>query len=68
MLDRLAECGRVAIKFGLIKLAEGCNNVINRANPSLRAQVWTLYTTAEILLKKPSSGIDQKTGMKLNTF
>lgn len=67
-LDRLAECGRMAVKFGLLKYAEGANNVANRANPSLRAQVWTLYTSAELLLRKPSSDVDPKTGMKLNTL
>jgi hypothetical protein len=67
-LDRLAECGRMSIKAGLIKYAEGAAQVVNRGNPSLRAQVWSLYTSAELLLRKPSSDIDPKTGMKLNTL
>jgi len=37
-LDRLAECGRMAVKFGLINFAEGGNSVVSRANQaSLRA-------------------------------
>jgi hypothetical protein len=30
--------------------------------------VWTEYSKAELLIKKPSADIDQKTGMKLNTL
>jgi len=29
--------------------------------------VWTEYTKAELLLRKPSAEVDAKTGMKLNT-
>jgi hypothetical protein len=68
-LDRLAECGRMAIKYGLINYAEGACNVLARASQgSLRAQIWTEYTKAELLLRKPSADIDPKTGMKLNTL
>ena len=35
---------------------------------SLRAKVWTEYSKAELLIKKPSSELDKKTGMKLNTL
>lgn len=67
-LDRLAECGRMAVKFGIIPYAEGATNVVARASQgSLRAQIWTEYTKAELLLRKPSSDIHPKTGMKLNT-
>jgi hypothetical protein len=57
----------MSIKAGLIKYAEGACSVVNRGQASLRAQVWSLYTTAELLLRKPSQDIDPKTGMKLNT-
>lgn len=68
-LDRLAECGRMAVKYGLISYAEGACNVVARASPgSLRAQIWADYTKAELLLRKPSADIDPKTGMKLNTL
>ena len=68
-LDRLAECGRMAIKYGLVPLAEGACSVVNRANQKpLRSQVWTLYSDAEILLQKPSADVDPTTGMKLNTL
>jgi hypothetical protein len=68
-LDRLAECGRLAVRHGFIKYAEGACSVISRASQSsLRAQVWTEYTKAELLLRKPSAEVDPKTGMKLNTL
>lgn len=68
-LDRLAECGRMAIKYGYIPLAEGACSVVNRANQRpLRSQVWTLYSDAEVMLRKPSTDIDPATGMKLNTL
>lgn len=35
---------------------------------SLRAKVWSEYIKAELLLRKPSAGVDKKTGMKLNTL
>ena len=69
MQDRIAECGRIAIKYSLVQYAEGaCNTVARARQGSLRAKVWTEYTKAELLLKKPSSDIDPKTGMKLNTL
>ena len=69
MQDRIAECGRMAIKYGLIAYAEGaCTTVARARQGSLRAKILTEYTKAELLLKKPSSDIDPKTGMKLNTL
>ncbi len=66
-LDRLAECGRIAVKQGIINLSDGAVGVVARASKaSLRAQIWTEYSKAELLLKKPSSDLDPKTGMKLN--
>ena len=59
----------MAVKCGLISYAEGANNVVARASQgSLRAQIWTEYTKAELLLRKPSADIDPRTGMKLNTL
>jgi hypothetical protein len=67
--DRLAEAGRLAIKHNLIPLCEGACNVISRASQgSLRAKIWTEYSKAELILKKPKSEVDLKTGMKLNTL
>jgi len=69
MQDRVAECGRLSIKNNLIQYAEGACGVVARARQgSLRARVWTEYTKAELLLKKPSADIDPKTGMRLNTI
>jgi hypothetical protein len=59
----------MAVKYGLIAYAEGACNVVARASQgSLRAQIWTDYTHAELLLRKPAADIDPKTGMKLNTL
>ena len=69
MQDRVAECGRLSIKHNLVQYAEGACSVVARARQgSLRAKVWTEYTKAELLLKKPASDIDSKTGMRLNTI
>jgi hypothetical protein len=55
------------VKQGIINLGDGAVGVIARASKaSLRAQIWTEYSKAELLLKKPSSDLDPKTGMKLN--
>lgn len=67
-LERLAECGRMAIKYSLVPLAEGACSVVNRDNQKpLRSQIWTKYSEAEILLQKPSTDINPATGMKYNT-
>jgi len=53
----------------LIQYAEGACTAVSRARQgSLRAKIWTEYTKAELLLKKQSSEIDPKTGMRLNTL
>lgn len=48
-------------------MAEGAVIAQSRGQASLRAQVWTMYTQAEVLLKKPPPDIDPKTNMKLST-
>ena len=42
--------------------------ILRARQGSLRAKVWTEYSKAELLLKKPPTEIDIKTGMKLNTL
>lgn len=65
--DRLAEAGRMSIKYNLIELCEGaCNVIARQSQGSLRARIWTEYSKAELILKKPKSIVDPKTGMKLN--
>jgi len=50
--DRMAEAGRMAIKYDLIALCEGACNVISRSTQgSLRAKIWTEYNKAELTLK-----------------
>ena len=69
VLDRLSECGRLCVQNGLISYAEGVVNVTQRASQcSLRSQIWNEYTKAELLLRKPPTDVDPKTGMKLNSL
>ena len=42
--------------------------ILRARQGSLRAKVWTEYSKAELLLKKPPSELDTKSGMKLNTL
>lgn len=65
--DRMAEAGRMAIRYNLIALCEGSCNVIARSTQgSLRAKIWTEYNKAELTLKKTTKIIDPLTGMKLS--
>lgn len=65
--DRIAEAGRMAIKHNLIALCEGACNIIARSTQgSLWSWIWTEYSKAELILKKPWTKVDLKTGMKLN--
>jgi hypothetical protein len=65
--DRMAEAGRMAIRYDLIALCEGACNVISRSTQgSLRAKIWTEYNKAELTLKKKGKLIDPATGMKLS--
>lgn len=65
--DWIAEAGRMAIKHNLVALCEGaCNLIAWSTQGTLRSRVWTEYSKAELILKKPWSKVDFKTGMKLN--
>ena len=65
--DRMAEAGRMAIKYNLVALWEGSWNVIARSTQgSLRAKIWTEYNKAELTLKKTTKVVDPLTGMKLS--
>lgn len=65
--DRIAEAGRIAVKYGFLKLAEGSCIAIQRAKQSsLRAKIWNEYTRADLMLKSERKDINPKTGMKLN--
>lgn len=65
--DRMAEAGRMAIRYNLIALCEGACNVVSRCTQgSLRAKIWTEYNKAELTLKKKGKVTDPVTGMKLS--
>ena len=65
--DRVAEVGRIAIKYGYLRMCEGACVAIQKVRQiSLRAKVWSEYTKAELIMKRPLKEIDEKTKMKLN--
>ncbi len=63
--DRVAEASRLALKYGLIKLCEGCCLALGRAKQSsLRGKIWCEYSKAELIMKRPRDEINKKTKMK----
>lgn len=67
--DRLAEAGRVALKFFLVNIAESITNYLNKVSQmSQKALVLHEYNKAELFIKKAGSLIDDKTGMRLNSL
>lgn len=67
MQERLAECGRIALQFNLITIANSvCNFVGKVRQPTQKAMVLNEYNKAELLVKKAGPATDSKTGMKLN--
>eukprot|EP01022_Parablepharisma_sp_SALTPOND_P012569 TRINITY_DN161_c0_g1_i1.p1 TRINITY_DN161_c0_g1~~TRINITY_DN161_c0_g1_i1.p1 ORF type:complete len:1999 (+),score=278.18 TRINITY_DN161_c0_g1_i1:82-5997(+) len=63
--DRIAEVSRLALKYGLIKLCEGCCLALGRAKQSsLRGKIWAEYSKAELVMKRPRDEMNKKTKMK----
>ena len=63
--DRIAEASRIALKYGFIKLCDGCCLALGRAKQSsLRAKIWSEYSKAELNMKRPREEINKKTKMK----
>jgi len=67
--DRLAEASRLALKYGFIKLCEGCCLALGRAKQSsLRGKIWSEYSKAELVMKRPRDELNRKTKMKKTPY
>lgn len=67
MQERLAEAGRVALRFNLVSLANSIVTYLGKTRqPSQRALILNEYNKAELLIKKKGEFIDKKTGMSMN--
>jgi hypothetical protein len=67
MQERLAEAGRIALRFGLSNLAGSIVSFLAKTRqPSQKALVLNEYNKAELLVKKKGDYVDKKTGMSMN--
>jgi len=65
--ERLAESGRIALKFNFINIANSiCNFLIKIRQPNQKAMVLNEYNKAELLIKRKGEAIDKKTGMMMS--
>jgi hypothetical protein len=66
MQERLAEAGRVALRFNLVSLANSIVAYLGKTrNLSQRALILNEYNKAELLIKKKGEFIDKTTGMTM---
>lgn len=67
MQERLAEAGRIALRFGLTNLGSSIVSFLGKTRqPSQKALVLNEYNKAELLIKKKGDYVDKKTGMSMN--
>jgi hypothetical protein len=67
MQERLAEAGRIALRFGLTNLATSIVSFLGKTrHPSPKGLVLNEYNKAELLVKKKGDYVDKKTGMSMN--
>ena len=67
MQDRLAEAGRVALRFNLVNLANSIILFLGKTRqPSQRALILNEYNKAQILIKRKGEYVDKKTGMTMS--
>lgn len=67
MQERLAEAGRIALRFNLTNLASSIVSFLGKTRqPSQKALVLNEYNKAELLVKKKGDYVDKKTGMSMN--
>lgn len=65
--ERLAEAGRIALKYNIISIASSITNFLSKARqPNQKAMVLNEYNKAELLIKKKGEFIDKKTGMMMS--
>ena len=69
MQERLAEAGRIALRFNLTNLANSIVSYLGKTRqPSQRALVLNEYNKAELLIKKKGEYVDKKTGMSMSVI
>jgi hypothetical protein len=69
MQERLAEAGRIALKFNLTNLGGSIVSFLGKTRqPSQKALVLNEYNKAELLIKKKGDYVDKKTGMSMNAL
>ena len=67
MQERLAEAGRVALRFNLIGLASSIVSYLSKSHQSnQRALILNEYNKAELLIKKKGDYVDKNTGMSMS--
>jgi len=67
MQERLAEAGRIALRFNLINLANSIILFLSKTRqPSQTALILNEYNKAEILIKRKGEYVDKKTGMAMS--
>ena len=67
MQERLAEAGRIALKYNIISIANSITNYLTKTRqPNQKAMVLNEYNKAELLIKKKGEFIDKKTGMMMS--
>jgi hypothetical protein len=65
--ERLAEAGRISLKYNIISIASSITNFLSKARqPNQKAMVLNEYNKAELLIKKKGEFIDKKTGMMMS--
>jgi hypothetical protein len=67
MQERLAEAGRVALRFNHVGLASSIVNYLGKTRqPNQRALILNEYNKAELLIKKKGDYVDKNTGMSMS--
>jgi hypothetical protein len=67
MQERLAEAGRIALKYNIINIANSITNYLTKTRqPNQKAMVLNEYNKAELLIKKKGEFVDKKTGMMMS--
>ena len=69
MQERLAEAGRVALRFNLVSLANSVVSYLSKTpNLNQRALILNEYNKAELLIKKKGEFVDKTTGMTMTAL
>ena len=65
--ERLAEAGRIALRFNLANLANSIVVFLSKTRqPSQNALILNEYNKAELLIKRKGEYVDKKTGMAMS--